>query len=253
MLSVKTLARKIRYRLHDTDSIAYDDEEILDCINCGVRFIRRVIADTRPALLMSETEGILEAGTKSITLEKRPTKIINVTAGDKISKTETFRNSEKIYHNFNKIWGNATPIYTPPTIVNTYSEQWLHETEIAFITPRNSEAKGTPREFFLTGSQTINFYPVPVAQTKYTIRTVDDIRELEWSDNSPLNTDFDDCLVEYATIRLSIGNEFDMQQESLLTSNIIIQIQRILVPPPAGILTRGYWNTDYTPRVGGYW
>ena len=51
MLSVQTLARRIRTRLHDTDEITYSDEEILDCINCGIRFIRRLIASMRPSLL----------------------------------------------------------------------------------------------------------------------------------------------------------------------------------------------------------
>lgn len=253
MLSVQTLARRIRYRLHDTDSIAYDDEEILDCINCGVRFIRRTIADIRPALLMSEAEGIVEAGTKSITLEKRPTKIINVSAGDKVIKTESFRDSKKIYHNFERIYGNPTPIYTPLTVINTYSEQWLHETEMAFVVPRDREYIGTPREFFLTGSQTINFFPVPVATTKYTVRTVDDIEELTWNDKSPLNTEFDDFLLEYATIRLSTGNEFDMTQETMSIASITMQIQRLLIPPPAGILTLGYWHEGYRSKAGGYW
>ena len=80
MLSVQTLARRIRQRLHDTDCITYDDENILDCINCGVRFIRRIIARLRPALLMSEKIGTLAAGIKAIELDTRPTKIISVTA-----------------------------------------------------------------------------------------------------------------------------------------------------------------------------
>lgn len=251
MLSVQTLARRIRTRLHDTDKITYDDAEILDCINNGVRFIRRTIASIRPALLMSETEGILEAGTKSITLEKRPTKIINVTAGDQISKTETFYTGKKIYHDWDKIWHNNRPIYNKQ-VINTYSEKSLHKTEMAFIVPRKSDYSGTPHEFFLTGSQTINFFPIPNAPTKYTIRTVDDIDELNWEDKSPLNNEFDDFLVEYAAIRLSVGNEYDMTQESQLMANIAAQIQQIIMPPPAGILTQGYWYSCRS-KAGGYW
>lgn len=251
MLSVQTLARRIRTRLHDTDKITYDDAEILDCINNGVRFIRRTIANIRPALLMSETEGILEAGTKSITLDKRPTKIINVTAGDQISKTETLYTGKKIYHDWDKIWHNNRPIYNKQ-VINTYSEKSLHKTEMAFIVPRKSDSFGTPHEFFLTGSQTINFFPIPTAPTKYTIRTVDDIDELNWEDKSPLNNEFDDFLVEYAAIRLSVGNEYDMTQESQLMANIAAQIQQIIVPPPAGILTQGYWYSCRS-KAGGYW
>ena len=202
MLSVETLARRIRTRLHDTDCITYDDEEVLDCINCGIRFIRRIIATLRPALLMSETDGILAAGENKVELETRPTKIISVTADGKA----------------------------------------LEETELAFAIHKKSDVTGEPKEFYLTGTQTINFYPTPQVRTGYIIRTVDDIEELEWEDNSPLLTEFDDFLVEYAAIRLSVGNEYDMTQESQLMTNITAQIQQILIPPPVGIITRGYWQ-----------
>ena len=205
MLSVQTLARRIRQRLHDTDAITYEDEEILDCINNGVRFIRRAIADVRPALLMSETKGTLPTGVKSVTLNARPTKIINVTVG------------------------------TP--------EKALEETELAFVIRERSDREGVPEKFYLTGSQTINFYPTPQEPTPYTIRTVDDIKELTWEDDSPLLTEFDDFLVEYATIRLGAGNEFDMTQEGQLMANIATQIQENLFPPPSGISTKGYWQS----------
>ena len=105
-----------------------------------------------------------------------------------------------------------------------------------------ADATGEPKEFYLTGTQTINFYPTPTEPTDYTIRTVDDIKELTWEDNSPLLTEFDDFLVEYAAIRLSVGNEYDMTQESQLMANIATQIQQVLIPPPVGIITRGYWQ-----------
>ena len=203
MLSVETLARRIRKRLHDNDKITYDDDEILDCINCGIRFIRRLIANMRPALLMSEVEGVLPAGVKSITLENRPTKIICVLAGK--------------------------------------PKKALEETELAFaIHERDTEDE--PREFYLTGTQTINFFPTPNSPTEYVIRTVDDIDELAWEDKSPLNNEFDDFLVEYVSVRLSVGNEYDMTQESQMMSNIMAQIQKILMPPPAGIIVKGFWQ-----------
>lgn len=204
MLSVQTLARRIRQRLHDRDEITYEDDELLDCINCGVRFIRRTIAKIRPALLMTETKGTLPAGVTAITLTNRPTKIINVTAGK-----------------------DDTP---------------LHETEMALAIHKDVYETSKPTKFFLTGTQTINFYPAPVTSTPYTIRTVDDIKELTWNDDSPLNTEYDDFLVEYATIRLSVGNEYDMTQESQLMANIAAQIQQLLAPPPAGIIVKGYWQ-----------
>lgn len=252
MLAVQTLARRIRTRLHDTDSITYDDAEILDCINNGVRFIRRAIANIRPALLMSEFEGILAAGTKRITLEKRPIKIINVTAGEQIVKTETVYAYKEIFENKEKIYGNGTPIYTMPREVMIYSERALHETEMAFIVGRRSDSEGVPREFFLTGTQTINFFPMPDRAIKYTVRTVDDIEELGWADISPLNSEFDDFLIEYVAIRLGVGNEYDMTQESQMLSSIVSQIEQILKPPPAGVLTQSYWVSSRS-KAGGYW
>lgn len=204
MLSVQTLAGRIRSRLHDKEEITYENDEILDCINCGVRFIRRIIAATRPALLTTEHKGILPSGVSSITLTTRPTRIINVTIGSE--------------------------------------EKPLEKTEMAFAIHKDVYEAGEPKKFFLTGSQTVNFYPAPVTATPYTIRTVDDIAELTWEDNSPLNTEFDDFLVEYAAIRLSVGNEFDMTQESQMMANIAAQIVQILAPPPAGFVLRGYWE-----------
>ena len=202
MLSVQILARRIRTRLHDTDEITYGDEEILDCINCGIRFIRRLIASMRPSLLMSEVDGTLAAGENKIELERRPMKIVSVTAGSKA----------------------------------------LEETELAFAIFQDYEKIGAPKEFYLAGTRTIHFYPTPDEPTPYTIRTVDDIEELTWEENSPLLTEFDDFLVEYAMIRLAAGNEFDMTQESQLMSNIAAQIQQILIPPPVGLVRKGYWR-----------
>lgn len=201
MLSVQTLANRIRQRLHDTDCITYTDGEILDCINCGIRFIRRIIASLRPALLMSETEVNLAAGLDKIVLAIRPLKIISITAGGKA----------------------------------------LEETELAFAIHKRNDSTGEPKEFFLTGTQTINFYPMPDTPTPVIIRTVDDIEEVTLTSSSPLLTEFDDFLVEYATIRLGIGNEYDMTQENELMANIAAQIRQVLIPPPVGIITKGYW------------
>ena len=100
MLPLQTISRRIRIKVHDVDEVAYTDDEILDAINCGVRFMRRTIANIRPSLLATVHEGILSAGTKTIELDARPTKIIHLTAGDRIIKSERNRFSKKIYHNW---------------------------------------------------------------------------------------------------------------------------------------------------------
>lgn len=207
MLSVQTLARRIRTRLHDSECITYEDEEILDCINCGIRFIRRLIASMRPALLMSEETVMVAKGGNRIKLTPPlplPIKIINVT------------------------------IVTPDE-----DEKALEETEMAFAIHKKY-TDNEPREFYFAGDS-IYLCPATTEDTIFTVRKIDDIEELTWEDNSPLPTEFDDFLVEYATIRLSAGNEYEMTQESQLMANIVAQIQQILIPPPVGIITKGYW------------
>ena len=128
MLSVQTLVRRIRQRLHDTDKITYDDEEIIDCINNGIRFIRRLVASINPALLMSEHQGVLAAGLEEITLTVRPTKIINITIGDE-----------------------GKPLY---------------QTEMSLAVHEGIYETGEPKSFFLTGAKTVHFYPRPATSAR---------------------------------------------------------------------------------------
>lgn len=252
MLPLKTIAKRIRVKVHDTDAITYDDDEILDTINCGIRFIRRAIADIRPALLASSSEGVLQPGEKQVELATRPTKIIHVTVGSKVIREETTYSSAKVWHNWEKIYKNHTGLYTKK-VTSTYEERAIHETELSHVIGRSSSKEGVPEEFYRTGAQTIGFYPIPNVATKYTIIQVDDIEELTIADKSPLNTEFDDFIVEYSVIRLSISNEYDISQESQVMANIYDQVQRILMPPPAGIQTRGYWgDSRRNSRRSGY-
>ena len=214
MLAMTTILKRIRTRIHDTDEIVYDDDEILEVINCGVRFIRRAITEIRPSLLISTEEKILSAGEKSFELEKVPTKIVHVTAGDRLIKTV---NDKKIY-----------------------AEKGLHQTELAQVINSESDLTGTPTDFYLTGLQTINLFPSPERETKCTVLYVKDFEELTLEDKSPLNTDFDDFLIEYGTIRLGMRDEFDVSQEQQLMANIYSQIEKILLPPPAGVQVKAF-------------
>lgn len=241
MLSVKEIAKRVRFRLHDAPANTYTDEEILDAINCGLRIVRRAIADIRPSLLMQKKEGILNAGEKTISLAKRPTKIVAVTAGDKVVKTETKYFSAKVWHNRDIVYGNHNPIYTK-TVVKTWREFALRETELARIVGRASDATGRVREFFLSGEKDLTFFPAPKVETKYTVLTVDDIEETDFDGTSPLNTEHDDFLIEYAAGRLALGNEYNMAAEMQLVQSVTAQIERLLAPPPTSVATRGYWR-----------
>ena len=195
MLPVTTIIRRIRSRLHDLDNINYTDEEILDALNMGLRFIRRAIVDIRPSLLIETYESTVAAGERFIKL--RP----------------------PMYQNYNQVWHNATPIYTTKK-VDTYSEAGIKQTELAHKVMDKNDLTGIPKEFYLTGEKTIHFVPIPNQKMKFTMMYVPDIEELTIEDKSPLLTEMDDFLVEYAAIRISIADEFSMAEESQIMANI---------------------------------
>lgn len=241
-MPLKTIIKRARVKLHDTDGITYDDDTLVDVANDGIRFIRRSIAQIQPELLLSTVSGTLSAGVSKIELPQRPLTIIEVAAGDRVRETIVTYNSQKIYHNRTKIWHNTTPLYSKQTTLY-YAKQTLISTNLRHIMNRTDS--GSPEAFYRTGLKTINLFPVPNKTTAYTIHTIDDIDELTMSDNSPLINDFDDFLVEYIVTRLAIDNEYDMSQEQSIMANIFVQIQQVIAPPPPGLTVSGYWDTAY--------
>lgn len=239
MLSVKTAIQRIRGAIHDYQHINYSDDEILLVINAGLRFIRRTIADIQPEILMSEYRGILQGGEDLIQLKNRPLTIIEVTAGDKIISSVEVDNSEKIFNNTNLIYDNLTPIYTKHE-EKIFAEFQLQETNLQHLRNKNLQGEHA-RYFYRVGLQSLKVFPVPKFETAFTVRTIDDFEELNLEDETPLLNDFDDFLIEFATMRLSIDNEYDATQEQQILSAIQSQIAQILSPPPSGIVTKGYW------------
>ena len=238
MLSMRTLIGKIRVKIHDEEQITYDDEEILDAINLGLRFVRRTIGDIQPEILMEEHHGELEAGENEIELDRIPIQIIEVSVGDEVKEVRRWRTNERIYHNRELIYGSGTRIYSRHER-RIYKEKAIRGTNLQHITDRNKEGK--PRNYYRMGRQKIRVYPIPEKVTGYTIRSIDDLEELGIEDKSPLMTDFDDFLIEYAVVRLSLENEYDMTQEQQIFGNIAQQITRSLLPSPPSVQLRGYW------------
>ena len=238
MTPVKDLIKRVRTLIHDNDCINYDDRDILHTLNAGLRFMRRTISEIQPELLMTTYTGILQAGEDTIELQHRPMKIIEMTAGDKIiSSVENFA-GKKIFSNFDKVFGNTTRSYSKYEL-KTFNEYPLEETTLHHI--RNRNKIGQPEKFYRVGLQSLKIYPKPRAETAYTLRTIDDIDELRFHDVTPILNEFDDFLIEYATLRLSLEDEFDMTQETQLMANIQQQIAQVLSPPPSGTIVRGYW------------
>ncbi len=248
MLTIQSILGRVRVAVHDTDGITYDDDEIVAVINAGLRFVRRTIMTLQPELLSETVSGELAAGENVVVLEKRPSAIVEVTAGDKVRKTVTTYGNDLIYHNYEKIFQNHTLIYSRVDTLY-YDEKPIAATNMRHIRERYEE--GTPVAFYRTGPRTFHFMPIPTATTAYTIRFISDLEELTIDDTSPLETDMDDFLIEYATIRLSIGNEYDVSQEQVIMGSIVSQIQQMLYPPPPGVRVRGYWD-PIPVRGGGY-
>ena len=250
MLPIKTIIRRIRATLHDSDAVTYDDEELVDVINNGIRFIRRTIAEVHPETLIETTQGLLQPGEDFVTLEKRPLKIIRVRSGEVVI-TEGETQSDLIYHNRELIYHNQTPIYSRTQIMSFANgkRKTLQATNFRHI-PDDDE-QGPPTAYYKTGLKTIHFWPPPMVETMYIIDTIDDIDEVTIDGVSPLITDFDDFLMEYVSLRLAIGNEYDESQETQIMMNIYNQIRDLLAPPPVGVVVHEYWDGG-SRKGGGY-
>ena len=188
MLAIETIISRVRNRTHDQHKTGYTDEYILECINDGIRFIRRIIKDYKPLILAEPPiSGTLAPGENQVTLAFLLTKLLDLrVSGERIGVTD-----------------------------------------LANIT--DTTATGTPYAYYLTGFSTINFYPTPDAAVTYSLVAVGDFTEVALDGKSPFPNDFDDFLIEYAVIRLSAGNEYDMTQETNLIGSILQQIQNNLI------------------------
>lgn len=249
MHSIRSIVSEVRQTVHDTDSVTYDDNQIVSVINNGIRFIRRTIADVCPEILIATTKGLLAPGQETVELTKRPLRMIRVSAGNEVLSSVTEKHSKMIRKNTDLIFNNQKMIFDETT-TTTYKEKTLKETNFRHVPDGNGS--GSPSMFYRMGIKTIHFWPVPQKETAYTIDTIDDIEEVTIDDDSPLLSDFDDFLMEYASLRLSIGNEYDESQETQVMMNIYNQIRNLLAPPPPGVVVEGYWNVSARHR-GGYW
>lgn len=244
MLPIKTLIKRIRRVVHDTDAITYDDDEILAVINQGVRSIRRIIADNRPELLAGDVvSGMIKAGERSIELPHRPLLFLYVRAGSDVASREEITKSDKIYHNWNLIYHNKTPLFAEKEVNVKYRTRRIPEANMSEIYG-DMDRQGEPEVYYLTGSKTVNFYPTPRADTSYDILVVEDMEELTADDTTPLLNEYDDLLVEFANLRLSIENEYDVSADSQIMNTMQAQVMRLLHIPPTGVTVQGYWGAN---------
>lgn len=205
MLAVEELIKRVRILVHDEQETGYDDIAILNCLNAGSRFLRRMILQLKPELLSNVTKGNLNTNENIIELDFIPVKIVDIRI-----------NGKRI------IYKSRADIL-------------------------NMDKHGFPYAYFITGLKTINLYPIPDKPINYEILAVEDIKEMTLSDDdngkSPFPNEFDDMLIEYALIRLSMGNEFDMSQEMSVMSQIVAQLENILRERDTVYVISGYYDS----------
>lgn len=214
MLAIKEIINRVRSMNHDKAETGYEDDDILYVINGGIRFIRRLIKDYKPMMLVADPiTGILPAGQNNITIDDVMTKVVD------------FR----------------------------VDGQHVTVTDLSNISDMTKT--GTPQTYYMVGVNKIFFYPTPDVDVPYSIIYVGDLKEVTLEDNSPFPNDFDDFLIEYAVIRLAVGNEFDTTQETTIMSSILQQIQNNLMGDGQPInQVSGYFNPlpiDYNSIRGG--
>lgn len=205
MLAVEELIKRVRILVHDEQETGYDDIAILNCLNAGSRFLRRMILQLKPELLSNVTKGNLNTNENIIELDFIPVKIVDIRI-----------NGKRI------IYKSRADIL-------------------------NMDKHGFPYAYFITGLKTINLYPIPDEPINYEILAVEDIKEMtlydEGNGKSPFPNEFDDMLIEYALIRLSMGNEFDMSQEMSVMSQIVAQLENILRERDTVYVISGYYDS----------
>lgn len=69
MISVETLLNKLRRTLKDEDVVTYSDDELIDYIEDGISFIRRIIISENPEYIATGiAKGIIHAGDNELEL-----------------------------------------------------------------------------------------------------------------------------------------------------------------------------------------
>lgn len=107
----------------------------------------------------------------------------------------------------------------------------------------DAEEVGEPTMFYVPEWKTVRLYPIPTTDTPYSISLVNDMKLIDAAGESPFPTDIDDFVIEYAAIRASVSNEFDVSQESSIMSNIISQAATIIRNiTPDSLTISGYWS-----------
>lgn len=119
----------------------------------------------------------------------------------------------------------------------------------------DTKRQGRPEYYVASGFDTLYVYPIPERICDYMVTAIGDMQQLELEGASPFPNDFDDFVIEYALMRASLTNEFDMSQEQSIMGSIVGQVEaRLRAFLPAGVEPGGYWQArDYLRPNGTRW
>lgn len=202
-MTLKDIITRVRTNTHDKDNLEYDDTTVIDYINDGIRFVRRTIMAIDPLQLVSTP---IEG---------------TIEAGNSVIDTEQHLSAILEV----RINGICLHKRTP----------WLID---------DMSATGTPQSYFVTGFGTVNVWPTPTVDYTYKVLGIPDMEILkELNDVFPMMNELSDFVVEYASIRSSLTNEFDVSQETSIMSSIVSQIEDMIRRYNTdSIQTAGYWD-----------
>lgn len=94
----------------------------------------------------------------------------------------------------------------------------LHAETMHYL--RDAEQKGTPKVFVPLNKNMLALFPIPQESTKYSILYVGASVDLVQEDELPFQSDYQDCVIEYVAMRLSMIDEYDQSVEAQLLGEI---------------------------------
>jgi hypothetical protein len=230
-LTVKDIIDRIRASTHDSDNLDYTDDQLLNYINNGIRFVRRTILAIDTYLLCDTVTGVNEL----------PTEPAEVIPGE---ETEPVEPVDLAVIKMEKPFSSIEGVRVNGRTLRPINPRLIDE----------PDREGEPHCYFAAGFNNIHLWPRPTGtKVEYTVTYVPDLVILtELEDEVPFNSDIIDFIVEYGVIRASLVNEFDMSQEAQIMGSIIAQMENLFHGINGrGVQTDGYWN-DTTLRTCDY-
>lgn len=201
-MNLKDILYYTRIKINDTNAYRFTDEDMINIVNEAIRFIRNIFIKEVPDMLV---DPAIEGVLES---------------GE------------------NSIQLTVQPVQYTDVRCNG---KLLHKTSIHSI--RDLKRTGEPEFFVITGVNSIAVYPIPTQQIDYSIRVITAPVVVQNNDDvMPFPDDFNDSIIEYTAMRLSLIDEYDQSVEIQLLqqiqSNIINKLSIYAVDEHA---VRPYW------------